>query len=739
MRFNEFKNIEDYDRKIFKITNLSDSIKKGLKIDKLDEPFYGVLYVDYECGITCRIYRNNTIYIKDELLLIRKNNFEDLNFDKFENLNENDKEVLNQINNSYYDEVLSELLEDKRLNKFRHEDFLYDVQVLLPTEKGLEQMWCRLVNKTSNENLYIGKLLNNSYVNKNFHEGITVVFEYILDEDRNDGLIINGIATFDNEEDCEDISTKDKFLNAKRIKTKKDWIDILDAEEQEDNIILEILFYMFDCKDYTSNGLNILKALQTKGIKINGIPNSQIASFGRRIIKLKGIPEQKRENNQNRYWNIPFETDFSKNNKIFTWKLRKELVEALIEKYNLVKEEKITAENQFLEHLEMLPVEEYENRIKSEIDIRNNFVERFNINYITNMELEDYVTGRSTIDERGKNAFCYVMESKMMQLGDMRGATADKFGIYFSKDENKYKPAKKYGDSIEMAFKNIKEEICKLIVAGNNEDYDIMKNSSLPPLFKGKILSTYFPEKYLCIFKEEDIDKFLYLLEVNYDVNEIDTIEKKKKILKEYKDGHKLFRTVSDYYFVIFLYNTYKKELKIKNTVNGKINNNLQFVSFNYLGKHETIEKQTYRSRGTDYEKINRNKKDIGDRGERVILEYEKLKLEKLGLYELAEKVSLTENDAIGYDIDSFDENGNEIHIEVKTNSGSNNNLVEFYITNKELKTLLEDSSYNIYYLYSIKNKPKVHIINKNEILKDMDKYLSPILYKVSIAVEKVD
>lgn len=739
MRFNEFKNIEDYDRKIFKITNLSDSIKKGLKIDKLDEPFYGVLYVDYECGITCRIYRNNTIYIKDELLLIRKNNFEDLNFDKFENLNENDKEVLNQINNSYYDEVLSELLEDKRLNKFRHEDFLYDVQVLLPTEKGLEQMWCRLVNKTSNENLYVGKLLNNSYVNKNFHEGITVVFEYILDEDRNDGLIINGIATFDNEEDCEDISTKDKFLNAKRIKTKKDWIDILDAEEQEDNIILEILFYMFDCKDYTSNGLNILKALQTKGIKINGIPNSQIASFGRRIIKLKGIPEQKRENNQNRYWNIPFETDFSKNNKIFTWKLRKELVEALIEKYNLIKEEKITAENQFLEHLEMLPVEEYENRIKSEIDIRNNFVERFNINYITNMELEDYVTGRSTIDERGKNAFCYVMESKMMQLGDMRGATADKFGIYFSKDENKYKPAKKYGDSIEMAFKNIKEEICKLIVAGNNEDYDIMKNSSLPPLFKGKILSTYFPEKYLCIFKEEDIDKFLYLLEVNYDVNEIDTIEKKKKILKEYKDGHKLFRTVSDYYFVIFLYNTYKKELKIKNTVNGKINNNLQFVSFNYLGKHETIEKQTYRSRGTDYEKINRNKKDIGDRGERVILEYEKLKLEKLGLYELAEKVSLTENDAIGYDIDSFDENGNEIHIEVKTNSGSNNNLVEFYITNKELKTLLEDSSYNIYYLYSIKNKPKVHIINKNEILKDMDKYLSPILYKVSIDVEKVD
>ena len=83
-----------------------------------------------------------------------------------------------------------------------------------------------------------------------------------------------------------------------------------------------------------------------------------------------------------------------------------------------------------------------------------------------------------------------------MQLGDMRGATSEKFGVYYSR-ENKYEFAKKYGNNLEEAFLKVKQEICNLIIAGNNEDYDTISKSFLPPLFKGKILSTYYPEKYL--------------------------------------------------------------------------------------------------------------------------------------------------------------------------------------------------------------------------------------------------
>ncbi len=519
-------------------------------------------------------------------------------------------------------------------------------------------------------------------------------------------------------------------VNKKRISSKKDWIDILKNEEQENNVILEILFYMLGCVDYTSNGLNIQKALN-----LNGIPNFEVVGFGKRIVKLKQIEEQDNGNGGFRYWNIPFETVKEKNTfSIFTWKLRKELVEALVEYYDL----SISVNNldEALEEFqEMLPEDEYNSRIENEIELRKEFVKRFNINYLMNMDLEDYVTGRSTIDDRGKNSFCYLIESRMRQLGDMRGATADKFGIYYSKD-NVYDFTNKYGLTVEDAFSKIKEELCKLIIAGNNEDYESMSKSLISPLFKGKILSTYFPEKYLCIFKEEDIDKFLYSLNINYDVSEVNTLEKKKRLLKKYKDDSKLFVGMSDYYFMRFLYNTFKKELKEKNTVSGMIDTNIELVDFKYIGAHLTERKNTYRSRETDYEKINRNKKDIGNRGEKAVLQYEKNNLINLGSPELAEKVELTENDAIGYDIISYDISGNEKHIEVKTNSSSSNNIMDFYLTANELEKMYSDPTYNIYYLYSIKNKPKLHIVNKNILLEKQSLYLNPVLYKISVDVE---
>lgn len=59
-------------------------------------------------------------------------------------------------------------------------------------------------------------------------------------------------------------------------------------------------------------------------------------------------------------------------------------------------------------------------------------------------------------------------------------------------------------------------------------------------------------------------------------------------------------------------------------------------------------------------------KKELGDLGEKLVLEYEKEKLTALGFVELAEKVNKVQ-DGMGYDILSFDENQVPIFIEVKT------------------------------------------------------------------------
>ena len=217
-------------------------------------------------------------------------------------------------------------------------------------------------------------------------------------------------------------------------------------------------------------------------------------------------------------------------------------------------------------------------------------------------------------------------------------------------------------------------------------------------------------------------------------MHQINTLEKKKALLKDYKNNNKLLKDYSDYYFVLFLYITFKKELKTNNTISGEIDYDIEFVDFEYIKRHEIKNKNNYRSRETDYERINRNKKDIGNRGENAILRNEVNKLKTLGLNDLAEQVEICDNDAIGYDINSFDENGNEIHIEVKTNS-SNKSYLDFYITDNELNHLMTDENYYIYYLFNIKGKPKCHIINKKDILNRKEDFFQPVIYKVNIDV----
>lgn len=520
-------------------------------------------------------------------------------------------------------------------------------------------------------------------------------------------------------------------LNKKRVDDKESWLKVLDNESQENNLVLDILLYLYDCKNFTSNGKEIAKYFNTEV----GTINSHISSFGRRIIDILGIDEQIKDNGQKRRWNIPFETvpTLNKNN-VFTWKLRKELIEALAEKYDLIPKEYESIDDKILQFIEENPYDAYCLSIENDLKAREYFLEKFTLNNIMTMTIDDFVIGRAEIDEKGKDTFCYLIERTMQNLGQMRGSYVSKFGVWYSKKHKKYEYSKKYGETIEIAFDNLKKDISLLIADASNGNYEKIEQCPIANIFKGKILSTYFPEKYLCIFDEEDVDKFLNVLNITYDIHKIDTLEKKKELLRKFKRENKYLKKYSDYYFVLFLYKTFKNELKIKNTVSGEIDYDLEFVDLEYLRNHEFERKNIYRSRNTDYERINRNKKDVGNRGEKAVLQNEINKLKTLGYDDLAGQVRICDNDAIGYDIVSFDENRNEIHIEVKTNS-SNKSFVDFYITDNELKHLIEDENYYIYYLYNIKRKPKCHIINKEMILRNNKEFFQPVIYKVNIDV----
>jgi len=115
--------------------------------------------------------------------------------------------------------------------------------------------------------------------------------------------------------------------------------------------------------------------------------------------------------------------------------------------------------------------------------------------------------------------------------------------------------------------------------------------------------------------------------------------------------------------------------------------------------------KTTKRQMVHEIDFITKHKKnmEIGEYGEKIVLEYEKKELKRLRKPELADMVSFTK-DTLGntapYDILSFTEDGEEKHIEVKATQADFNS--PFYISSNEMKFAEENK--DTHYLYRVYN-----------------------------------
>ena len=92
-------------------------------------------------------------------------------------------------------------------------------------------------------------------------------------------------------------------------------------------------------------------------------------------------------------------------------------------------------------------------------------------------------------------------------------------------------------------------------------------------------------------------------------------------------------------------------------------------------------------------------KKEIGDAGEELVIQYEKNFLASLGFHAFADKVC-KQKDGKGYDVLSYNSKGEEKYIEVKTTRG--NALTPFdYTINEYLFASKHEGNYFIYRLYN--------------------------------------
>ena len=111
-------------------------------------------------------------------------------------------------------------------------------------------------------------------------------------------------------------------------------------------------------------------------------------------------------------------------------------------------------------------------------------------------------------------------------------------------------------------------------------------------------------------------------------------------------------------------------------------------------------------------ERDERNR-NLGEAGERLVFDFEKSKLRSLGRSDLAEKVRWTSRevgDGTGFDIESFDDQGNTMLIEVKTTNGWER--TPFHISRNELAVADENrDTWHLYRIWNFVRKPNAFSI----------------------------
>ncbi|WP_211483197.1 DUF3883 domain-containing protein [Fodinibius roseus] len=128
------------------------------------------------------------------------------------------------------------------------------------------------------------------------------------------------------------------------------------------------------------------------------------------------------------------------------------------------------------------------------------------------------------------------------------------------------------------------------------------------------------------------------------------------------------------------------------------------------LSVNEPSTSNRYQAKRNYYREELRNRK-LGLLGEEFVISYEKQKLITLGKESLADKVehiSQTKGDSAGFDVLSFNKDGNEQFIEVKTTQMGKES--PFYFTRNELGVSQQkNDKYNLYRVFNFKKQPKFY------------------------------
>jgi hypothetical protein len=131
-----------------------------------------------------------------------------------------------------------------------------------------------------------------------------------------------------------------------------------------------------------------------------------------------------------------------------------------------------------------------------------------------------------------------------------------------------------------------------------------------------------------------------------------------------------------------------------------------------FVTKAKEASPPTYYSSPKKRDYLEREARNIslGKAGEELVLNFEHFRLYELGQKKLADKVehvSVTQGDGLGFDIRSFDSDGRERYIEVKTTAFAKE--TPFFISRGEVQFAKDHGEqFHLYRLYEFRKSPKL-------------------------------
>lgn len=185
---------------------------------------------------------------------------------------------------------------------------------------------------------------------------------------------------------------------------------------------------------------------------------------------------------------------------------------------------------------------------------RDEFVKHFTREKIANMTIEEYVVGYGDT-----TTFCYGLWRGLIRLANISSAFPTAFGIYYNQKKKSYVVDRARWLDSDNAFEQMRTLILELLDAGKMEDLETLANNPINSMVKGKILCTYFPNRYISICAESHIDYYMKAYDLyNNSTKDLNPVYK-RELLLDFKNNDPIMKSWTLDQFAFFMWGVFPK------------------------------------------------------------------------------------------------------------------------------------------------------------------------------------